>query len=76
MAGSDTTVATLRMTVLFVNTAPPVVRRLLAEIDVAEKAGDLTRPSSRDSEIRTHLPFLCACVKETWRMWPPVLGLG
>jgi cytochrome P450 len=76
MAGSDTTVVTLRMTVLFVATAPSTLQRLLAELDGAEVSGKLTKPMARDSEIRTHLPYLCACVKETLRMWPPVLGLG
>jgi cytochrome P450 len=76
MAGSDTTVATLRMTVLFVITSPSTLEKLLAELDAAEKAGKLSRPMARDSEIRAHLPYLCACVKETLRMWPPVLGMG
>jgi cytochrome P450 len=33
MAGPDTSVATLRMTVLFVTTAPATLARLLAELD-------------------------------------------
>jgi cytochrome P450 len=76
MAGSDTTVATLRMTVLFVCTAPSTLHKLLAELDAAEKEGKLSRPMARDSEIRAHLPYLCASIRETLRMWPPVLGLG
>lgn len=76
MAGSDTTVAALRMTVLYVNTAPSTLQRLLAELDAAESSGQLSKPMARDSEIRAHLPYLCACVKETLRIWPPVLGLG
>jgi len=76
MAGSDTTVATLRMTVLFVCTAPSILRKVLDELDAADKAGKLSRPMARDSEIRAHLPYLCACIRETLRMWPPVLGLG
>lgn len=76
MAGSDTTVATLRMTVLYINTSPSVMRRLLVELDAADRAGKLTRPIARDKEIRTHLPYLCACVKETLRIWPSVLGLA
>ena len=76
MAGSDTTVTSLRMIVLFVNTSPPVLHRLLAELDAAEKAGKLSRPVARESEIQAHLPYLCACVKESLRMWPPVLALA
>ncbi|KAF7503960.1 hypothetical protein GJ744_002985 [Endocarpon pusillum] len=76
MAGSDTTVTSLRMFVLFMNTSPPVLHRLLAELDAAEKAGKLSRPMARGSEIQAHIPYLCACVKESLRMWPPVLGLG
>lgn len=76
IAGSDTTVTTLRMTVLFMTTSPPVLHRLLAELDAAEKAGQLSRPMARESEIQAHLPYLCACVKETLRMFPLVLGLG
>jgi Cytochrome P450 len=76
IAGADTTVTTLRMTVLFVSTSPPTLRRLLAELDAADKGGLLTKPIARDSEIRTHLPYLCACVKETLRIWPPVTGFN
>lgn len=76
LAGSDTTVTALRMTVLFVITSPTVLHRLLAELDAAEKAGKLSRPLARESEIKAYIPYLCACVKESLRMWPPVLGLG
>jgi cytochrome P450 len=76
MAGADTTATTLRMTVLFACSAPGNLRKVLDELDAADKAGKLSRPMARDSEIRAHLPYLCACIKETLRMWPPVLGMG
>src|SRR4051794_464135 len=74
MAGSDTTVTTLRTTTLFIITQPNVYATLQAEIDKADSNNQLSRPIIRDAEAR-NLPYLQACIKEGLRMWPPVVGL-
>lgn len=75
IAGSDTTVTALRMTVLSISTSSTVLREVLAEIDEADRSGKLSKPIALETEIRSHLPYLCACVKESLRLWPPVTGL-
>lgn len=73
-AGSDSTASSLRLTLHFICTAPPILERLLAEIDVAIAAGQISRPIIKDSEAR-QLPYLQACIKEGLRVYPPVTGL-
>lgn len=73
-AGSDSTASALRLTLHFISTSPPVLARLLAEVEAAVTAGQITRPIIRDSEARK-LPYLQACIKEGLRVYPPVTGL-
>ncbi|KAK3707533.1 hypothetical protein LTR37_012028 [Vermiconidia calcicola] len=72
-AGSDSTASSLRLTLHFICTSPPILKRLLAEIDAAIAAGRISRPVIRDTEAR-QLPYLQACIKEGLRMYPPVTG--
>ena len=73
-AGSDSTASSLRLTLHFICTSPPVLARLLSEINTAMASGKISRPVIRDSEAR-QLPYLQACIKEGLRMYPPVTGL-
>lgn len=73
-AGSDSTASSLRMTLHFISTSPPVLQRLLSEADAAIAAGRISRPIIKDSEAR-QLPYLQACIKEGLRIYPPVTGL-
>ena len=73
VAGSETTATGIRAILLFVITTPRVLWRLRAEIDEAEKNGNISSPI-RDTEARA-LPYLQACIKEGLRMFPPVTGL-
>jgi len=73
-AGSDSTASSLRLTLHFICTSPPVLARLLAEAQQAIEAGQISRPIIKDSEAR-QLPYLQACIKEGLRMYPPVTGL-
>lgn len=73
-AGSDSTASSLRLTLHFICTAPPVLARLLNEMNTAIEAGKISRPVIKDSEAR-ELPYLQACIKEGLRMYPPVTGL-
>jgi cytochrome P450 len=75
MAGSDTTATSLRATTLFIITQPKVYAALQSEIDKAEHSNLLSKPIIQDVEAK-NLPYLQACIKESLRMWPPVLGLN
>ena len=73
-AGSDSTASALRMTLHFICTNPPVLECLLAEINAAIEAGQISRPIIKDAEARK-LPYLQACIKEGLRVYPPVTAL-
>lgn len=73
-AGSDSTASSLRLTLHFISTSPPILERLLAEARAGIAAGKISRPVIKDAEART-LPYLQACIKEGLRMYPPVTGL-
>jgi cytochrome P450 len=73
-AGSDSTASSLRLTLHFICTSPPILERLLAEANAAIAAGQISRPLIKDSEAR-QLPYLQACIKEGLRVYPPVTGL-
>lgn len=73
-AGSDSTASALRMTLHHVCTNPPVLSRLLDEVNEAISQGKVSRPVIQDSEAR-QLPYLQACIKEGLRIYPPVTGL-
>lgn len=73
-AGSDSTASSLRLTLHFICTSPPVLERLVNEFSIATEADLISRPVIKDSEAR-QLPYLQACIKEGLRMYPPVTGL-
>lgn len=73
-AGSDSTASALRIGLHFISTSPPVLERLLAELNAGIAAGKVSRPVIKDSEAR-QLPYLQACIKEGLRIHPPVSGL-
>lgn len=54
-------------------TNPDVYQQLQAEIDTAIADGRASSPIS-DAEARK-LPLLQACIKEGFRVWPPITGL-
>jgi len=69
VAGSDPTGTILRASILYIATQPHVRERLLAEIDTADAAGQLSTPV-RYNEARA-LPYLEAVIRETFRIYPP-----
>lgn len=77
VAGSDTTATSLRCTMLYLISHPPVYARLQAEVDAAAaKMGDRPRSGAAaavvsDSVVRG-LPYLQAVIKEGMRIYSPV----
>lgn len=61
------------MVIFLVANNTQVYNKLMEELDRAEACGNLTRPILRDAEAR-NLPYFQACVKETFRCYPPVTG--
>lgn len=55
---------------MYLLTNPPAYRKLQQELDEAAAQGRLSSPAS-DAELR-RLRYLQACVRETWRLLPPV----
>jgi cytochrome P450 len=74
LAGSDSTATTIRMTLLYLLTNPPVYMRLRAEIDGALADGGVSFPVITNQEA-LRLPYLQACIKEGLRMWQPLNGI-
>ena len=67
VAGSTKTGTMLIMIILLVVTNPVVYNRLLGEIDAAEDARFLSNPV-RYEEVKQHVPYLSAIVKEAIRL--------
>ena len=74
IAGSITTVAAIRMTMLCLISTPAAYATLQREIDEAVKNGRISATIS-NSEAKA-LPYLQAVIKEGIRVYPPVPGLG
>lgn len=72
MAGSDSTATTLRITLFYIMSNPPVWRKLQASIDEIAKQNSSTVfiPES----VLRNAPYLQAVIKEGLRMWPPLTG--
>ena len=75
LAGSDSTATTIRMTLLYILTNPPVYLRLRHEIDTAITNGGISFPIVKNSEALS-LPYLQATIKEGLRLWQPLNGIG
>ncbi|KAH8680403.1 benzoate 4-monooxygenase cytochrome P450 [Ilyonectria robusta] len=73
IAGSDTTATVLRTVMVHVVTNPTIYRRLQVEIDSAV-ANQLVSSPITHAEAK-ELPLLQACIKEGFRMWPPISGI-
>ena len=74
LAGSDSTATTIRVTMLYILTNPPVYAKLQSEIDTAIAAGSISHPVVSNSEA-VALPYLQACIKEGLRLWQPLNGI-
>lgn len=76
LAGSDTTSAALRITLLYIMSHPRIYKKLQAEIDGAVRSGAAPQIPGiiPDVEVRK-LPYLSAVVREGLRIHPPVTNL-
>jgi cytochrome P450 len=70
-AGSDTTAIALRAIIYFLCRHPVCMERLVAEIDNADRQGNLSHPIGY-KEANALLPYLTAVVKESIRLHPSV----
>lgn len=73
-AGADTTGTALGSTLRFLLTNPEKMSRARQEIEAADAAGKLSTPV-RYEEVRLHLPYFVACIKESLRLEPPATNL-
>lgn len=69
-AGSDTIASTLRAIFYHLLKTPTSLKALRAELDAATEAGSITSPCPTWAQTQSHLPYLCAVVKEGLRMNP------
>lgn len=69
--GSDTTAIAIRSIIYQILKNPAVYRKLLEEIDTADRAGHLSRPNVRYTEA-IKLPYFVACCKEGMRLHPSI----
>lgn len=70
-AGVDTTGSGLGATLRLLLTHPDALARVRAEIDAADVKGLLSSVVQYD-ETRAHLPYMCACIRESLRVNPPI----
>ncbi|KAG9776743.1 benzoate 4-monooxygenase cytochrome-like protein P450, partial [Aureobasidium melanogenum] len=70
-AGSDTTAIALRAVIYYLCKNPDCMRRVVEEIDSADKQGKLSNPISY-KESTTELPYFNAVLKESMRIHPSV----
>lgn len=73
-AGADTTGTGLGSTLRFLVLNKDKMKKALAEIQAADRAGKLSTPVQYE-EVREHLPYFVACIKESLRLNPPATNL-
>lgn len=70
-AGSDTTAIALRAMLYFLYRNPEKMKKLVDEIDTADREGKLSEQISL-KEATTHIPFIVAVRKEAMRLHPSI----
>ncbi|EOA80982.1 uncharacterized protein SETTUDRAFT_124398 [Exserohilum turcica Et28A] len=68
-AGADTTGTAMGMVLQYMISNPSILARAREEIEAAEARGVLSTPVRYD-EVREHLPYFVACIKEGIRLGP------
>jgi len=77
IAGSDTTAAAIRGSLLHIMTNPRVYIKLQREIDDAVELGNAPQIGTGivSNTQAKQLPYLQAVIREALRVWPPVLNI-
>jgi cytochrome P450 len=73
-AGADTTGTALGSTLRFLALDSEKKDKAIKEIQAADQAGKLSTPVKFE-EVRIHLPYFVACIKESIRLEPPATNL-
>lgn len=76
VAGSITTAAAIRHTLLALISSPAAYTSLKREIDEAVAEGRISKDQVVTDAEAQGSPYLQAVIKEGLRMWPPTTGLG
>lgn len=71
-AGTDTTSISMHSLIYYILKHPPVMRKLQAEIANADTSGHLSRIPQYKETNHKAMPYLAACIKETFRIHPAV----
>jgi cytochrome P450 len=69
IAGADSVAITLRSIFYHLMKHPSTLAKVVSEIKEADEKGLLSQPV-QFSETSKHLPYLCACIKESARIFP------
>jgi len=75
MAGADTTWVSFSGFVKHMLHNPSALALMLREIDDATTSRKLSSPVPTSAEVSQYCPFYVACVKETMRLEPAVIGI-
>ncbi|KAJ6193468.1 cytochrome P450 monooxygenase-like protein [Bipolaris maydis] len=74
LAGADTTGTAMGVTLQYMLSNPSVLARAREEMEAADSKGLLSTPIRYD-EMKQHLPYFGACIKESFRLGPPAVNL-
>jgi cytochrome P450 len=69
IAGSDSTATTMRAVFYYLMKNPPTLSKAVAEVQEADKKGLLSTPLLYNEAV-SHLPYICAAIKEAMRLFP------
>lgn len=73
-AGADTTGTALGSTLRFLAVNKDSMAKARKELEAADASGKLSSPVKFE-EVRVHLPYFVACIKESLRLEPPATNL-
>ncbi|KAI1343777.1 cytochrome P450 [Xylariaceae sp. FL0016] len=75
LAGAVTTGTASQALMREIAAHPAVYARVMAELDRATRAGQLSADVPQYQEVEAHCPYFVACVRESMRLNPPVASI-